>query len=214
MLQTKLHKEKETLLGRKLLESRSPEKKSNKQEKQNRRLKKVINNVSLFIAVILVGLVSIELYKNVKKNVNLHNTLLNIIEIITGLLERVYTIVTMKISLTFPEIENIYKINNIFYINKVPHAFKHIGHMFNRFEHKNIVAQKMLGGFVCLIQIIGNIYNVNSMRYTIVLDMLWSVFVILSIADHRSVTFDAVFISFIKVSLVLCNLGMVKSHGR
>ncbi|KAJ0180742.1 hypothetical protein K1T71_004146 [Dendrolimus kikuchii] len=210
VLQSKLHKEKENLLGRKLLESRSPDRKPNKQGKQNGKLKNIINNISMFIALILIVLVSFEFYKNIKKNVHLHNTLLNIKEIITGLLERVYSIVKMKITMTFPALENIYEINNVFYMSKMPNAFKDIGRVFMNFEHKNIVAQKVLGGFVCLVQIIGNIYNVNSMRYTIAIDLLWSVFVITSVA-HRSVTVDAVFISFIKMTSALTILLVYKS---
>ncbi|KAG6449451.1 hypothetical protein O3G_MSEX006081 [Manduca sexta] len=195
VVQIKLHKEKETLLGSKLLEKRTPEKKNHKKDKQTQILKSFINSTSMLIAFILFILVSFEFYKNITKYENLHSTITNIKEILTGLLERICSIVKMKTLQTFPILET-YDIDNI------THLHSNLPNMFN-FEHKqfdsiNTMIQKALGGFVCLIQIVGNVWNVNSLKYTVAFDLLWSVFVIMSIAD-KTVAVDPLIISCFKV---------------
>lgn len=200
----KLHKEKETLLGAKLLESRTPDKSSKKTVKRSQMLKSIINNTSTLIAGVLVLIVSVECYKNVLKSNCLSSTIINSKDTVLELLERIIAILKMKFILTFPTLENYLRnINSIPLTEMMPEIF--IG---KEIETVFTMTQKMLGGFVCLIQIVGHVWNINKLKYTIIIDLLWSVFVIATIA-HAPADIDPLLISLIKVSLYL-NLNKKK----
>ncbi|CAB3221448.1 unnamed protein product [Arctia plantaginis] len=155
VLQVKLYKEKETLLGSKLLATRTPEKKNQKHEKQNRMLKMFINSTSLLIALILFILVSFELYTNLTlRYQNLLSTITNIKEIALGLLET-----------------------------------------------------KALGAFVCFLQTIGLIWNVNNLKNTIIIDLLWLVFA----AATLDLALEPIYLSLIKVICTLVVIIVYKS---
>lgn len=196
----KLHKEKESLLGSKLLETRTLENKNQTKDAQTGMLKSFVNNTSVFIAIILFILVSFDIFKNVRKYENLISTINNIKEILTGLLDRIYTIVKMKTLHTFPILED-YDIANIFYTDVVLPNMSHLKH--KNIDNINIMTQKTLGGLVCIVQIIGNIWNVNSLKYTVIFDLLWSVFVIISIIDQTVVVLDPLFINCFKVCIII-----------
>lgn len=190
----KLHKEKETLLGAKLLEARTPDKKTQKTQKRNQKLKAFINTTSTLIAGVLMVLVTVEGYKNVLKHKHFSSSVTNMKDIIFGLIERITAIVKMKTILTFPSLEHyLYSINSVSLTEMLPKIF--IG---NDIENIITLTQEILGGFVCLIQIVGHIGSINDMKYTIIIDLLWSVFVITSIV-HRPTDIDPVFISIVKV---------------
>ncbi|XP_073943572.1 uncharacterized protein [Choristoneura fumiferana] len=206
VLQKKLHKEKEVLLGSKVLETRSPEKKNLKHEKRSSLLKAFINKTSMFIAGVLVLLVCIECYVNTKKN-DLPVSIMNLKDILFDVLDRVLCIAKMKFVLTFPSLEN-YSIN----LNKYYEILEMKLNMTNlsSFEQTNDVTQKTLGAFVCLIQIIGHIWNVNELKYTILIDLLWSVFVMVSVANEY-VAMEPFYIRLVKLTSVLAVLVVYKN---
>ncbi|CAG4912689.1 unnamed protein product [Colias eurytheme] len=192
VLQTKLHKEKESLLGSKLLEARTPEKKNNKKEKQNEIVRNVINNISNVVAALLIVLVAIELYGNVKKHDSLYKTICNIKSILYNFLERIFSIVKMKTLLTFPYLEDyFFDTHNILDINIIS---------FN--TGFNDLTQKALGSFGCCLQIIGHMWNINKLNYSIFIDLLWTVFVTTSLTNYL-VTKNMLLISVIKLSALL-----------
>ncbi|XP_068629514.1 uncharacterized protein [Battus philenor] len=198
VLQGKLHKEKETLLGSKLLETRTPEKKQQKrQEKHNQIVRNLINGSSTFIAGILLLLVVFEFVTRIKKHKNLLSTLHNIKDIIINLFERIFTILKMKMFITFPSLEySFYDINSIETIG--------ILHYYERGNLHNIndLTQKALSGFVCFVQIIGHFLNINKLNYSIIIDLLWTVFAVTSIV-HSSVVSDPIYLSLVKISSVV-----------
>ncbi|KAL0842400.1 hypothetical protein ABMA28_014512 [Loxostege sticticalis] len=206
VLQMKLHKEKETLLGAKLLESRTPDKSRKKTVKRSQMLKSIINNTSMLIAGVLVLIVSIECYKNVLKSNCLSSTIINSKDTVLELLERIIAILKMKVILTFPTLENYLRnINSIPLTEMMPEIF--IG---KEIETVFTMTQKMLGGFVCLIQIVGHVWNINKLKYTIIIDLLWSVFVIATIA-HAPADIDPLFISLIKLTSALAVLFVYRN---
>ncbi|XP_021180893.3 uncharacterized protein LOC110369702 [Helicoverpa armigera] len=206
VLQMKLHKEKETLLGSKLLETRTSERINQKQLKENKLLRKLINNTSMLIAVILFILVSFELYTNLTlRYKNLLSTITNIKEIVLGLLERIYSIIEMKTTMTFPALENyIYDIN---IVNMMPKSFnfRHI-----QIDQLNMTTQETLGSFVCFLQIIGLIWNANSLKNTIIIDFQWLMFAIATIG-HRYVAVEPIYLSLIKT---LCTFIVILVYKR
>lgn len=195
-MQIKLHKEKALLLGTKLLELRTPDKKATKLEMQTSTLKTLINNASMLINFMLFFLVTYEFYTDLIKNKNLSKTLTNVTEIMNSLLDRVYSIMKMYIFLTFPSIKSYVSDIHIYTIDIMPKANYSVD--LNKLADTNLMIQKALGGIVCLIQIVANIWNVNSLKNTIVLDLLWSIFVI-SIGEYI-VVLNSVISIFIKVS--------------
>ncbi|KAL0894221.1 hypothetical protein ABMA27_014234 [Loxostege sticticalis] len=206
VLQMKLHKEKETLLGAKLLESRTPDKSSKKTVKRSQMLKSIINNTSMLIAGVLVLIVSVECYKNVLKSNCLSSTIINSKDTVLELLERIIVILKMKVMLTFPTLENYLRnINSIPLTEMMPEIF--IG---KEIETVFTMTQKMLGGFVCLIQIVGHVWNINKLKYTIIIDLLWSVFVIATIA-HAPADIDPLLISLIKLTSALAVLFVYRN---
>lgn len=202
VVQMKLNKEKETLLGSKLLEQRTPEKKQNKIN-ENQLFKNFINKSSTFIATILFILVCTEFYKIISEIDNLSSTIKNIRLIMTGLLERLFTIMKMKTIQTFPFLENYEITTSMYSYMPLPNVFK-----YKDIDFWNITTQKALGGLVCSIQIVGNMWNVNTMKYTIILDGLWLVFVFMSTADH--VLLDPLYICGVKMASILMILLVYK----
>lgn len=196
VLQKKLHKEKEVLLGSKVLETRSPEKK-NLMHKRSSLLKACINNTSMFIAGVLVLLVCIECYVNSTKN-DLPVSIINLRDILFDIVDRVMSIAKMKFVLTFPSLEN-YSID----LNKYYEVLETKLNMtnLNTFDQTNDVTQKALGAFVCLVQIIGHIWNINELKYTVLIDLLWSVFVMVSIANEY-VAMEPLYIRLVKVGII------------
>lgn len=142
----------------------------------------------------LVLVVSIELYFSIRKHNSLPHTVTNAIQIISGLLERLMSIAKMKTLLTFPTLEN-YLIDLNILFNKWPKSLNLTNEDIDNFIK---LTQKALGGFVCFIQIIGHVWNVNKQKYTIATDLLWSVFVITSMVHCTAV--DPIIMSLIKVS--------------
>ncbi|XP_049867449.1 uncharacterized protein LOC126367766 [Pectinophora gossypiella] len=203
VLQTKLHKEKEVLLGTKLLETRSPDKKGYKIEMQNRRLQGFINNTSMYLAGLLLILVSVECYSNIRKDKSLSSTVTNIKDVVYGLLVRILSIIKMKMLMTFPVLENyLVDVHNIIHLDKWP---KRLTFTYDKVKGYNILTQEALGGFVCLIQIIGHVWSVNKLKFTVATDLLWSIFVITSIA-HHSVAVDPTIMSLVKLFSMLAVL--------
>lgn len=200
VLQVKLHKEKETLLGSKLLETRTPEKKNRKQDIQSKKLQSFINKTSKFVAGLLFILILLECYKNIMKQKNLPTFILNAKEIISSLLKRVYSIIKMKTLMTFPSLENyISDVNNLFCFDVLPKELN-LRNVYT--DHANMLTQKLMGGFICLIQIIGLIWNINKLKYIIVIDLLMSVFMIISIAN-KTMAMDPIIMSLVKVGNIL-----------
>lgn len=195
----KLHKEKAILLGNKLIELRTPEKKTTQQNSQTTALITLINNISMLITIILTLLVSYELYTNLIKNKNLNKTITNYIEIIMSLLDRVYSIMKMYMFWTFPSMKSYVSDIHIYTIDMMPKTFNYINAL-EKFDDINLMTQKALGGIVCLIQIVANIWNINSLKNTIILDILWSIFII-SIGEYI-VILNPFITSYIKVSKV------------
>lgn len=200
VLQVKLYKEKETLLGSKLLETRTPDKKNRKQDIQSKKLQSFINGTSKFVAGILFILISIECYRNIMKEKNLPTFILNVKEIISSLLERLYSIIKLKTLMTFPSLENnINDVNNLLYFTVLPKELN-LGNVYT--EHVNMLTQQALGGFICLIQIIGLVWNSNKLKYTIFIDLLMSVFMIISIAN-KAMAMDPITMSLVKVGKMM-----------
>ncbi|CAG9784000.1 unnamed protein product [Diatraea saccharalis] len=204
VLQLKLHKEKEILLGTKLLENRTPDKRQQKQVKQKQLFKATINNTSMFIAGILVIFVSIECYLNALKFENLPSNIRNIVDIMLGLIDRIVSIIKMKTILTFPSLEKYFYFEMPVMENLIPKLYS-----LDEIEGHLSLTQKALGGFVCLIQIIGHLWNINKLNYTIIIDLLWSVFVFTSIV-HQTQSIDPIFMSLIKLTSVLAVLLVYK----
>lgn len=193
-MQVKLHKEKETLLGSKLLETRTTDKLDIKKEKQKEITRNIINNVSNKLGMIIFILVAIECYTNAMKHKALHknlsNTIFNIKQILYNLVIRIITIVKMKTLLTFPSLENFMDINNIVDID-----------IFTSFNSGlNDLTQLVLGGFVCLIQTVGLFTNKSKSNYSMIIDTLWIIFEMTCIGQ-RYVKTDPLLMSLIKVSL-------------
>ncbi|XP_045785639.1 transmembrane protein 201 [Maniola jurtina] len=193
-LQKKLHKEKVSLLGSKLLETRTSDKNHEKIQKQSKLVKNVINSTSRLIAIILLVLVVIECHGNASKHKNLSNTIHNVKDIIESLVERIFSIVKMKTLLTFPSLEDqhidIYNIDI---------------EIFTSFIGLDDLMQKALGGVACIIQIIGHIWNINKAQYCTLTDLFWSVFILTAIAQGY-VTADPLIMSLIKLSCTLAVL--------
>lgn len=150
----------------------------------------------MLINFMLFFLVTYEFYTDLIKNKNLSKTLTNVTEIMNSLLDRVYSIMKMYIFLTFPSIKSYVSDIHIYTIDIMPKANYSVD--LNKLADTNLMIQKALGGIVCLIQIVANIWNVNSLKNTIVLDLLWSIFVI-SIGEYI-VVLNSVISIFIKVS--------------
>ncbi|XP_053625570.1 uncharacterized protein LOC128683700 [Plodia interpunctella] len=192
VLQLKLHKEKETLLATKQLEKRSSDKNGKHKEKQNSILKSFINNTSTFIATILIIIVATELYKNVQSHKNIPSSIANIKQITKGLFERIVSIVKMKALMTFPQLENyLIDVNVLF--DKMPEMNLSSKDL-NSFT---LLTQQALGGIVCFVQIIGHVWNVYKLKYSIAIDLLWSVFVISAMAHHAAI--DPLLLSLMKL---------------
>lgn len=199
VIQVKLHKEKETLLGSKILETRTPEKNNRKQDIQSKKLQSFINKTSKFVAGLLFILILLECYKTIMNQKNLPAFIVNAKEIISSLLERVYSIIKLKTLMTFPSLENyISDVNNLLYSDVLP---KQLNLSIIHTDIVNILPQKLLGGFICLLQIIGLIWNINKLIYTIFIDLLMSVFMIISIAQ-KAMAMDPFIMSLVKVSKV------------
>ncbi|KAM3961263.1 uncharacterized protein ACR2FA_004602 [Aphomia sociella] len=209
VLQMKLYKEKETLLATKLLETRSLDKRHQHKEKQNGILKSFINKTSMLIAGILLLIIALELYTNIIKDKKLLSSIRNIKQIVYGLLERIISIVKMKTLMTFPSLGNYHiELDNVlFYEDRLP---KLINYISNDVDNFIMLTQKTLGGFVCLIQIIGHVWNVNKQMYTILTDLLWSVFVLTAVA-HQSTAVDPVIMSMIKLFSIFTVLMVYNS---
>ncbi|CAK1545126.1 unnamed protein product [Leptosia nina] len=192
VLQYKLHKEKECMLGSKLLQTRSPQKHKTKKEKQNKFLQKTINNVSKIVAGILIVLVTYEIFEHVDIHENVHNTISYTKHSVFHLIERIMTIIKMKTLMTFPFLESfVFDINktlNINYTTVIPEY--------------NDVTQKALGGFVCSLQIIGHIRNINNLNNSLAIDLLWTVFVATSLYNQFLTGYELL-ISLVKLSTVL-----------
>ncbi|KOB79252.1 Uncharacterized protein OBRU01_00120 [Operophtera brumata] len=188
------YREKSILLGTKLLESRTPEKKTTKNDTQATALQALINNTSMLITIILFLLISYEFYTDLMKNKNLSKTITNVEEIIKALVDRVYSIIKMYMFLTFPSMESYIPDVHINTIDMLPKTFNFRHNL--KLDDVNLTTQKALGGFVCLIQIVANIWNVNSVKHTIIIDLLWSIFVI-SIGEYIAVL-NPVITRFIK----------------
>ncbi|CAH0604939.1 unnamed protein product [Chrysodeixis includens] len=204
VLQMKLHKEKESLLGSKLLETRTADKRNQKKYKQNELLTKLINNTSMLTAVILFILVSFELYTNLSlRYKNLLSTITNIKEIIIGLLQRIYSIIEMKTNMTFPTLENYFY--DIDIVNLMPKSFN-----FRQLpiDHVNLMTQKVLGCFLCILQIIGHIWNTHSLKQSIVIDLQWLVFVIATLGQNY-LAVEPMYLSLIKI---LCTLIAILTY--
>lgn len=194
VVQMKLHKEKETLLGSKLLETRTSDKINQKRLKENKMLRKIINNTSMLIAVILFILVSFELHTNLSlRYKNLLSTITNIKQIGLGLLQRIYSIIEMKTTMTFPALDNYLHDLNI--VNMMPKSFNFKQIHIDQF---NMTTQETLGSFVCFLQIIGLVWNVNNLKNTILIDVQWLLFVIATLG-HRYSAVEPIYLSLIKV---------------
>lgn len=199
VLQMKLHKEKESLLGSKLLETRTPEKRTVKHD--NQFLKKFSNNTSMLIAVILFILVSFEFYINLTlRYKNLHSTIINIKEIALGLLERIYSIIEMKTTMTFPWLQRY--LYDIYNMKLMPKSFNFSDLYVDQF---NLTIQKALGSFVCFLQTIGLVWNVNKLKDTIIIDIQWLVFVVATLGNHY-VAFEPIYLNLAKM---LCTLTVI-----
>ncbi|XP_050678630.1 uncharacterized protein LOC126974928 isoform X1 [Leptidea sinapis] len=170
VLQVKLHKEKESLLGSKLLETRTPEKKNVKKDKRKRTIQKIINNISKIFTGILLVLVTVELHDSLMKHKNLYKTMYNIKNILYNILERIFSIVKMKTFMTFPFLEDyLHDISSKLNIELIS-------------INADILdwTQKALGGFAASLQIIGHICNLKKNNFSLFIDLMWMVFVVTS----------------------------------
>ncbi|XP_059056954.1 uncharacterized protein LOC131850670 [Achroia grisella] len=209
VLHTKLYKEKETLLATKLLETRSLDKRNQQIDTHHQILKSSINNIAMLIAIILVFVVTVELHTNIMKDKNLYMSVTNIKEITCGLLERIASIARMKTVMAFPSLEN-YFIDLDYTFFSVERWPKILYFKISNLDNFTILTQKILGGFVCVIQIMGHVWNVNKQKHIILIDLLWSVFVLTALA-HHSTAIDPVIMSIIKLSsILLVMLGYMK----
>lgn len=151
----------------------------------------------MLIAVILFILVSFELYTNLTlRYKNLLSTITNVKEIVLGLLQRIYSIIAMKTSMTFPGLEHYFYDINI--VNMMPKSFNFRQIHIDQF---NMTTQETLGSFVCFLQIIGLVWNANSLKNTILIDSQWLIFVIATIG-HRYLAVEPVYLSFVKVGKI------------
>lgn len=195
-IQLKLHKEKETLLGHKLLESRVQGQSLHKNKTENQKLKIFINKTAMIIARFLLVILALECYRNIMENKNLFSTIINLKEIFTGLIERITSIVKTKTLITFPFLEHYLSDMKVLYSDVLPKDleidYKHL--------HKvTFLIQKALGGLACLIQIIGHVWNVNSLKSSIAIDLLWTVFLI-GTMSQQYVGIDPAILSLVKVN--------------
>ncbi|XP_022121976.2 uncharacterized protein LOC110997909 isoform X1 [Pieris rapae] len=205
VIQMKLHKEKESMLGSKLLQNRTPKKSKTRKEKRNDLLHHIINNVSKAVAGILIVLVTVEFYENIKVHDNIYSTINNVKVIIYNLIERVLSIVKMKTLMTFPQLEHyFYDFDNTLYVDFITLIAGH-----------NRVIQKALSGFVCAMQIIGHFWNINKLKYSIGIDLLWTVFVATFL--YHKLTGHLLIISSIKLCAVVAVLfiyNSIKSNNK
>ncbi|XP_014370834.2 uncharacterized protein LOC106720630 isoform X1 [Papilio machaon] len=197
VLQHKLNKEKETFLGSKLLETRTPEKKlEKKQQNNNQILSNLINGSSELLAVILFVLVAIDVIDNIKKHKSLLTTMHYIKNIIFTLFERVFNIIKMKAFMTFPILENsLYDMDQVESIDMLQY-FK-----IESIYYFNDLTQKILSCFVCFIQIVGVILKTSKANYSMMIDLLWLVFTITSIS-HKSIKLDPIYKSCFNLLII------------
>lgn len=78
----------------------------------------------------------------------------------------------------------------------MPKSFN-LGHI--NIDQVNLLTQKALGTFVCFLQTIGLIWNVNSLKNTITIDLLWLVFA----AATLDLALEPIYLSLIKVSATI-----------
>lgn len=202
VLQTKLHKEKEYLLGSKLMESRTPEKKyHNKKETQNEAIKNILNRLSIFSAAILFLLASVECCKIIMTDDKLPRIVTETKDITKQLVDRMYSIVKMKTLMTFPLLETYFddmtRIMNL-EIDLKPKILTDYPLNYDQILE---VIQEALGGFACLLQILGHIFTVYKLKRAFAIDLLLTVFVITCLSRH-SVDVTPILPSLIKVCMI------------
>lgn len=195
VLQYKLNKEKESFLGSKLLETRTPEKKlEKKQQNDNQILNNLINGSSELLAVILFVLVVIDVVNSIKKHKSLLTTMHYVKNIILTLFERIFNIIKMKTFITFPYLESslsdMEQVESIDMLQYFP---------IEQLYYFNDMTQKILSCFVCFIQIVGLILKTSKLNYSIMIDLLWLMFTITSIS-HKTMKLDPVYKSCFNVS--------------
>lgn len=184
VVQKKLNKEKETLLGAKLLQSRTPEKKCcyNVKQQKFKRLKNVIKYTSNFIGRIFLMLVLIEFVQVAMKSQIMQITVTTSSEIMFNILERVLSVLKAKTFMTFPVLENI--VNYIYDIISLDNFNVHIfNEPINYVKSKaadnvNDNVQKIFGGVGCALQIIGHLLEIYSLKNAFLFDIMWTIIVL------------------------------------
>lgn len=193
----KLYKEKESLLGSKLLHSRTPEKKCHIKSKENEVLTNTISKITLTIVAVLIALVSIECCRKLISEYNLTKTLVNYKEIVYGLIERLVSIVKVKSSVTFPSLSNLHHVTSYLNIDIIPNYFYDYFNL-KSFDQMNEMLQEIFGGICCLIQILGHVLNVNRQKYAFINDILLTAFMTVCMAQY-SVPTSPIVLCFVKV---------------
>lgn len=199
VVQLKLYKEKELLLRSKLLQSRTSTERKKSNESQYKIIKSIINRTTFMISAILILLVAVELYEEVMKISNISITIRNCNKIISGLCQRIFSIVKAEAYNTFPELRNysyyLFDVDNIDYDFKLYDTYIKSNLLF---DNANNAAQKTLGAIGCILQIIGHLLYVDTIKYVIVSDLLWSLFVMTFIMQYILNT-DPIVMTVVKV---------------
>ncbi|CAG9114891.1 unnamed protein product [Plutella xylostella] len=203
VVQMKLYKEKESLLGSKLLHSRTPEKKSHIKSKENEMLTNTISKITLTIVSVLIALVSIECCRKLISEYNLTKTLVNYKEIVYGLIERLVSIVKVKSLVTFPSLSNLHNVTSYLNIDIIPNYFYDYFNL-KSFDQMNEMLQEIIGGICCLIQILGHVLNVNRQKYAFINDILLTAFMTVCMAQY-SVPTSPIVLCFVKL-LCICSV--------
>ncbi|KAJ2952986.1 hypothetical protein O0L34_g7361 [Tuta absoluta] len=211
VLQMKLHKEKEVLLGTKLLETRTPDKNAQKQDLKNQKMSNFIHSMSIYLAGSILILVSVECYSNVLKNKELLSSLNSTKDILYGLLERIISIIKIKMLMTFPILEvYLIDINLIQLEDKWP---KHLDlvNLYDRVRNYNILTQEALLGLAVLTQAFGYIWSKYRVKSAFATDLLWATFGITCIIQHSMEIYPTT-MSLCKLSCLLAVMSAHKSR--
>ncbi|KAI5641703.1 hypothetical protein NE865_06007 [Phthorimaea operculella] len=207
VLQMKLHKEKEVLLGTKVLEARTPDKKAQKQDLKNQKISNFIHSMSIYIAGAISILVAVECYSNITKNRELLNSLNSTKDILYGILERIFSIIKIKMLMTFPILETYLIDVNFIHIDKWP---KHLDlvNSYDKVKNYNILTQEALLGLVVLIQAFGYVWSKYKVKSAFATDFLWATFGITCIVHHLMGMYPTI-MSLGKLS---CLLAVILAH--
>lgn len=196
VLQKKMHREKEVLLGAKVVQSRMQDKKLCAKKHKFETLCNIMDYVSVNIERVLLLLIVTETVKALWSYEMTQNTISYSKEVLYTLLERMLSIAKIKILTTFPMLED--------YSNTIYDMFNlsYDGGIYVNNEYvvvSNNMAQKCLAGAGCALQILGHLVEMHVLKYAVIFDVMWLLLCVMQF----NVPLNGLMINFVKVICIL-----------